>query len=233
MEAEQVNQHSQHRKQVNLSVHETFGRSSRARPIPSRGAWRAIIGALALGLTLSASSACAEGHVAGRGMWFTLGGGYGSNRVDCDECEEIQRFSGGDGWLQIGGTLSRNFQIGVELGYWLRRAEPTDADVLALHSIAHWYPFHAGFFIHGGLGVSHVKTSFDIDGETETGSRTGLGVELGLGWDIPVGGGFSLVPSATSMISAVGGIHVAQGELNNIVSTVWTVGLGVSYQFRH
>ena len=231
MEAEQVNQLShQQEKQGYPVVHEWFSRRAIQKPRPRPLGRASGMAALALGLILSASSARAQGHVEGQGFWFTLGGGPGSNRIDCDQCETIDRFWGGQGYLQAGGTLSDNFQVGGEIAFWHRSGEENDATIIGVHSIAHWFPFHAGFFVKGGLGVTHVKSEFDVASERENGGATGLGVELGLGWDLPIGDSFSLVPTAGSMVAAVGGVDLSVGPINNVVSTTWSLGLGFSYR---
>ena len=117
------------------------------------------------------------------GVWFSVGLGLGS--LGCEECDG--REAGLSGGLAVGGTLNQHVLLGVgTTGF----ARSFDGDVLSVGTLdgrIRVYPSRrSGFFLNGGVGLG----SLSYLGESEW----GLGVMLGLGWDIRVGRNVSITP---------------------------------------
>jgi hypothetical protein len=119
-----------------------------------------------------------------RGFWFNAGVGIGS--LGCEDC--IQRTDGLSGGLSLGGTIGSRVLLGVGTSGW---SKDVDGDLLTVGTLdarVRVYPARrTGFFLTGGLGLGTLSYGEDD-------AEIGLGLILGLGWDIRVGRNVSLTP---------------------------------------
>jgi hypothetical protein len=123
-----------------------------------------------------------------QGFWFNGGLGYGS--LGCEDCSG--RTGGLSGGLSLGGTISPKFLLGVGTTGWYKSEDGVTLTVGTLDARMRFYPStKGGFFLTGGLGIGSI--SADVAG-FGSGSETGVGVVLGLGFDIRVGTNVSLTP---------------------------------------
>jgi hypothetical protein len=184
---------------------------------------------LALILTLVV---LAPGSVAAQnGFWLSVGAGAGLNRVDCETCEEINRYWGPSGFIRAGGTVSPHIKVGGELHFWQASIEDTDAYVRGLQAVVNWYPSASGgFFGQVGLGLSRIRSSFDVGDEIVRAAETGLNVSAGVGWDVPLREGMYLTPRVASAILPVATIDTPAGPLDNVVSTIYRFELGLTFR---
>ena len=90
-------------------------------------------GRLALLLALAPAPLSAQ-------AWYTIGGGAGGNRVSCADCEKIERFWGGSGYLRAGGTVGRNVSVGGEFAFWQASIDGSDAYLRAIEGVVLWHP---------------------------------------------------------------------------------------------
>lgn len=117
------------------------------------------------------------------GVWFSIGFGYGT--LGCQDCDE--RDSGLSGGLAVGGTLNQHVLIGVGTTGFARSYDGELLTAGTLDGRIRVYPSRrSGFFLNGGIGLG----SLSYAGESEF----GLGVMLGVGWDIRVGRNVSVTP---------------------------------------
>lgn len=190
---------------------------------------RAAIG-LALLVAVAAGSLEAQDQASERkGFWLTVGGGGGSNRVSCQECTEIERFSGGMGWIRAGGTVNSSTLIGGEAFFWQRSESGLDSYVRGVQGIVQWYPFgKAGFFFEGGLGLARIRTNFVTNGQTVNASETGISVTLGAGYDIRITRRLSLTPTIASIAVPTATIDTPAGPLDNVIGTIFQFGIGIT-----
>ena len=123
-----------------------------------------------------------------QGFWFNVGLGYGS--LGCQDCSGREgALSGG---LAIGGTLSPKVVIGVGTNGWTKSEGGATLTAGTLTALIRFYPSASGgFFLLGGLGAGTVKVGISGFG---SGSETGVGALLGLGYDFRVGDNVSLTP---------------------------------------
>lgn len=123
-----------------------------------------------------------------RGFWFNLGLGYGYLcSKDCDGAE-----GGFSGNLAVGGTLTPRFLLGVGTTGWIKSEQGTTTTVGTLDARLRFYPSTTGnFFLTGGVGVGSI--SLDVSGYGSD-AETGLGLMLGLGYDLRVGRNVSVTP---------------------------------------
>ncbi|HKU62778.1 MAG TPA: outer membrane beta-barrel protein [Gemmatimonadales bacterium] len=179
-------------------------------------------GRLALLLALAPAPLSAQ-------AWYTIGGGAGGNRVSCADCEKIERFWGGSGYLRAGGTVGRNVSVGGEFAFWQASIDGSDAYLRAIEGVVLWHPKPpGGFFGQAGLGLGRIRNVYTIDGETVRASETGLSVMVGVGYDLRVGKRVFLTPSVMSIAVPTATIDTPAGPLDNVVSTLFFAGLGVT-----
>ena len=117
------------------------------------------------------------------GGWFNVGLGFGT--LGCQDC--VGREDGLSGGLSGGGTIGDKVRLGVGTTGWARTTNGTSITVGTLDARVRFYPKRrAGFFITGGIGLGGIT----VDGDTEF----GVGLMIGIGWDLDVSPHVSLTP---------------------------------------
>jgi hypothetical protein len=165
------------------------------------------------------------------GFSWAVGGGAARNRVDCETCAEIKHYWGVSGFIRGGGAVSEHVTVGGELHFWQADIEGNDAYLRGIQGLVQWYPSASGgFFGQVGLGLSRIRNSFDVGGETVRGAETGLNVSAGVGWDVPLGKGIYLTPRVASVVVPVATIDSPAGPLDNVVSTLYRFELGLTFR---
>lgn len=159
---------------------------------------------LTLALGAGDSPAAAQEEGARRaGLWLSGGLGGGWNVSDGLDDE---RLGGISVFLRVGGTPSRHLRLGGELMDW---SDDLDTEGLerssALVSLAYYPWATGGFFVRGGLGIAavEVERTIPLRGLSGRGTGTlrlveepiGFGSDLGVGYDIPLGGRLHLSPN--------------------------------------
>ena len=87
--------------------------------------------------------------------------------------------------------MNEQLLLGVGTTAWYRSKDGVRTGAGTFDARARYYPLAlSGFFVNGGVGLGAV--SFSTEGVAAT--ETGLGMMLGLGWDIRMGDKFSLTP---------------------------------------
>jgi hypothetical protein len=118
-----------------------------------------------------------------QGVWFSGGLGFGS--LGCDDCGT--RESGLSGGLAVGGTISDRTLVGVGTTGFAKNVAGSTFTVGTLDARIRFYPVRtSGFFLNGGIGIGTISWA----GESEI----GMGLMLGLGWDVRVARNVSLTP---------------------------------------
>ena len=165
------------------------------------------------------------------GVWVSAGGGGARNRVSCENCEDINHYWGAGGFVRVGGVVSENVLVGGEVHFWQATIEDSEAYIRGIQAVVLWYPSPpGGFFGQAGLGLSRIRTSFDVGEEVVRGGETGLGVTAGIGWDFPLKKGLYLTPRIASVVVPVATIDTPAGPLDNVVSTLYRFELGLTFR---
>ena len=147
-----------------------------------------------------------------QGFWFNGGFGYGS--LGCQDCDG--RASGLSGGLSLGGTLSQKVLLGVGTTGWYKSESGATLTVGTVDARARLYTSSTtGFFLTAGVGVGTI--SADVAG-LGSGSETGVGVVLGLGYDIRIGTNVSLTPFWNGFAI----------KSSNTDANVWQIGLSIT-----
>lgn len=113
----------------------------------------------------------------------------GSNSVIATE--EERRFLGISGFVGFTREVGGQFSLGLEASGWTGTTDvPSWTEKrrtqLGLHGVGYFYPtVQTRFFVKGGLGLGVVAID-TVDGGSED-SGLGVGLLMGVGYDIPVG----------------------------------------------
>lgn len=152
-----------------------------------------------------------------RGFWLSFGFGYGSARVECDQCNAGGREGSFAGWVRLGGTIGDKLLLGWEGNGWLKndkgRLQASEDLTRTLGNsaiIAVFYPRAAsGFFVKAGAGLSYAglpprpKTfcpPLDLAclGAIDEGAHgNGFGFTAGIGYDFRIRKNVSITPDFT------------------------------------
>jgi hypothetical protein len=187
---------------------------------------------LAAGANAQAQAQGGEGYEHRQGFWAQAGVMAAANRSDCTNCGDFSWDEGGAAFLRVGGTVSKYVLMGAEF-YAFRQTdgEITAADIEGVLAIAQWFPWlHLGGFFKVGIGMSHVDLFVQtLDGGSTKTSKTGLGISVGMGWDIRVTNRLSITPVINTYINAVGDLDVDPiGTANDVLTTLLTAGVAIT-----
>jgi opacity protein-like surface antigen len=190
-----------------------------------------LVGAIMLGC-FCASSATAQSRPQTRdGFTISVGAGAGSAGSTCDGCDSDRDWAPA-GYLRLGGAYRANLILGAEINGWSKTIEEqgdkATLTVATINAIAQWYPQPTGgFFIDGGLGIGSMRVEFTTPGiPTLSDKTTGLGYQVGAGYDIRLGKNFSLTPYATYFATAGGKVKSTDEKLD---ANVFQIGLGLTW----
>jgi hypothetical protein len=190
-------------------------------------------GALIVLITLLAAAPLRAQEASRReGFWLSFGGGYGSNKSDCQNCLDPPTKGGASLFLKLGGTVSPYVLLGMESQLYYRSESGGSAQVGNLSLIGQWYPwFKRGFFAKAGVGLSYAKDKFPTlaVNTTTTIEKMGMGLTFGAGYDIPINRKISLTPVGNIYYAVLGDISYAGGFLDNSFMTEVQIGLGITF----
>jgi hypothetical protein len=141
------------------------------------------------------------------GFWFNAGLGLGS--YGCGDCVGF-RTNGLSGGISLGGRLSDKLLLGGGSTGWTRESGGVRISVSTLDARLRFYPMRtSGFFVTGGAGVGRHTISVGSVSQSDF----GLGVILGVGWDIRVGNNVSLTPFYNGFAMANTSVDANVGQL--------------------
>lgn len=189
------------------------------------------------------AAACASSHGPQRphrtGLWGEIMVGGGRLRMACSSCgDSIIVAPGGGGLLRIGGTLSDNVLIGWESAGFLDETfgfAPDDSATVArmetVTIVVLWFPWRAGMFVKGGVGVAQGRFSVPTGGtQVDSTMGTGIGMTFGLGWDVPISRKFALTANAGVFITAIGDIVLPTTRVDDVIGTLYQLTLGLTFR---
>lgn len=170
------------------------------------------------------------GYLARKGFWIGLGGGFGSLGVSCSLCT-TDRENGGSGSLRLGGTVSPRLRVGVESNGFTKSESGVDVLAGQLGVVGNYYPAATGnLYVRGSVGASIIsfKGDFDGDGVEDELDATGIGIALGLGYDLFVSRSVSLSPFFNYLVALSGDAQFNSQSLGETLKpNLWQVGLAV------
>jgi hypothetical protein len=133
-----------------------------------------------------------------RGFWLSLGGGVGGAQISCDDCASSRETSAVI-HVALGGTLSKNFLLGVGTNVWQKKRERFTLSLVDVLGTVTAYPKSDGnFFLKAGAGLSFAQNELNEGSNTvSVDSGVGLGVIAGAGYDIRAWKKVSITPAVS------------------------------------
>jgi hypothetical protein len=164
-----------------------------------------------------------------QGFWIGLGGGYGSAKATCDDCEG-DREGAGAGYLKLGFTLNERVLLGGEFNLWTKSEDDVTLNLYNATATLTFYPkAESGFFLKGGVGASFVDTEID-DGRITADLGSGLGLLAGVGYDWRLGRNVSLTPAFNFWYGSPGDLVIGDETLaRNWKQNVFDITIGVTF----
>jgi hypothetical protein len=150
---------------------------------------------------LAGTSNAAAQRRGASGLWYSVGVAPGWARVTCDICAG-RRKTGLSAFIGVGGNTGRSVRIGAELAGWRERDGRVTQTLLSFGGAAYWYP-NVGrrFYLRGGAALVMHRTN---DG-TDVVTSSGIGPQLGVGYEYPVSRGWRIAPFAHYSVGVFGG----------------------------
>ncbi len=165
-------------------------------------------------IMLVAASAYAQYPHRHQGVYATLGLGYGSAKVACDQCGDSSRTGDLTGFFGVGGALSQAILLGVEVTGWSKVTDSNDNRAAStVNAVISWYPSaREGLFLKGGVGFGYLRGDQDTDEGIIFFDKAGVGYQVGLGYDLRIQRTLSVTAVATFYGGDVGDI----GSIRNV-----------------
>jgi hypothetical protein len=187
------------------------------------------MGSCVLSSLFFASAASAAHPQERQGFWIGLGGGYGSAKATCDDCEG-DREGAGAGYLKMGFTLNERLLLGGEFNLWTKSEDDVTLNLYNATATLTFYPkAESGFFLKGGVGASFVDTEFD-DGDITADLGSGLGLLAGVGYDWRLGRNVSVTPAFNYWYGSPGDLVIGGETLaTNWKQNVFDITIGVTF----
>ena len=190
----------------------------------SRAAARIAAGALMA--ALAGAPALAQVPYRG-GPWVDAGIGYGRLRLTCDSCN-IAAAGGMEFTVTVGGAPTRNVLLGLQAQGWF---QSRDQRVQSLMAIVQWYPWEAaGAFVRAGTGIVWGPVTPATGNQTAAARSTGVGLDLGLGYDLPVTRHYGIAVQAAWHVAALGDLIVAGQHANDTIAYVTRIGVALVFR---
>jgi hypothetical protein len=182
----------------------------------------------ALLVPLAAAAALAQTPYRG-GLWADVGIGPGRLSLTCTTCSAIAAANGFEVTASVGGAPTRNVLLGVQGQVWTGTTGSLTQRVRSLLAIVQWYPWPtAGLFVRAGTGVVQGPVSPEATGaQPATVQNTGVGLDIGLGYDFPLSRHLGLTIQAASHVAALGDLVVNGQPANDVIAYVTRIGIAV------
>ena len=160
-----------------------------------------ILVAIALAVTSTAAAQRRAAPAGGGGLWYSVGVAPGWARVTCDICAG-RRKTGLSAFLGVGGSTGRAVRVGAELAGWRERDGGVTQTLLSFGAAAYWYPsVRRQLYLRGGATLVMHRVN---DG-TNVVTSSGIGPQLGVGYEYPVSRSWRLAPFAHYSVGVFGG----------------------------
>jgi len=172
------------------------------------------------------------------GLWAEIGFGWGSLRAACGGCEEVTSSAGGITYFRLGGQVSQHVFLGGETNAFFDESFISSdtttlaAEIQAVNFIAIWFPGRNGLFLKGGLGIAQGRfTVLDTtSATTETLRGTGVGINVGAGWDFELRPRLSVTASLTTQIVGIGDFVAGGRTIEDVIGTVYQAAIGFVFR---
>ncbi len=135
------------------------------------------------------------------GLWYSVGVAPGWARITCGICAG-RRTTGLSAFVGVGGSSGRAVRVGAELAGWRQRDGAVTQTLLSFGAAAYWYPnARRQLYLRGGASLVMHRAN---DG-TDVVTSSGIGPQLGIGYEYPVSRAWRLAPFAYYSVGVFGG----------------------------
>ena len=160
-------------------------------------------------------------------FWLSAGLGPAWLRASCSICRS-DRGTGLSGYVAIGGSAGRRTLVGAEATGRFKRDGAVRETDWSFSAVTFLYPNprRRQLFWKVGAGVQLYR----IEDGTDVLTATPVGVQVGIGWELPLSRTLRWVPSATVHVASWGGGLKFNGasSVGDIALTMVQLGVGVT-----
>jgi hypothetical protein len=173
-------------------------------------------------LVIGTAPAFAQHAQVREGFWIGFGFGWGSLGLSCNGCR-TDRVGAASGYLKLGGTLGPRLLLGGETNSWTKNDAGTTVTAGNASFAAYYYPQPAGgLFLKGGIGAAVFK-------EEGADAAKGVGLVLGVGYDVRVGRNISITPVANFNWGSVGDVVSPPDVSPDVKQNVFQLAVGLTF----
>ena len=163
------------------------------------------------------------------GLWFEIGSGPAHLRVACAGCDDVTTSSGASGYIRIGGVISDKVLLGIESFGFGQDSIGCGGGTVTVDVL--WFPWRSGAFLKGGVGAAGgAFTVIDSTGTLVEAQGEGIGLALGLGWDVPISRKFALTAHASAYITGIGDVVLPTVTVDDVIATMYHITLGFTFR---
>ncbi|SRR5258706_506596 len=176
---------------------------------------------------LIAPRAAAQRTTRSESFWLSAGLGPTWLRVSCSICHS-DRGTGLSAYVAIGGSAGRRTLVGAEATGRFKRDGSVRETNWSFSAVGFVYPNprRRQFFWKVGAGVQLYR----LEDGTDVLTASPVGVQVGMGWELPLSRTLRWVPSATVHVASWGGGLKFNGasSVGDVALTMVQVGVGVT-----
>jgi hypothetical protein len=171
------------------------------------------------------------------GFYLELGGGVATSRASCAGCEDVTRNNGNSSTLRLGFPLSDHVMLGLEAfsfgnkgGFSFYSVEDESrVQTSTTQAVVLWYPTKTGLFVKGGTGIAESQFFVPQEGSDSVSVKgTGVGLTLGLGYDLNLSRRFALTTNAGIHVTAIGDVQLPSGPVDDVIATIYSLNIGLT-----
>ena len=170
------------------------------------------------------------------GLWGEISLGIGSIRVACTGCADPEFTPGSAGLVRLGGTLTDKVMLGWESAGFTHEVlggpedSTTQSQIETISIVVLWFPWRSGLFLKGGVGIAQGRFTVATGATVDSTEGTGIGMTLGLGWDVPISRKFAITANAASIIAAPGDFVLPGRRIEDLIGSVYQISVGLTFR---
>lgn len=172
------------------------------------------------------------------GLWGEIGAGGGWLRMGCATCSDPINAEVGGGLFRLGGTVNDRVLLAWESvgfnndAFSFGSGDSTGvADFGTATLVVLWFPGRRGLFLKGGVGL--VSGTFTVPNGTavpDSAEGVGIGMTLGVGWDLPISRKLAITANAASFIAAIGDLVLASRRVDDVIGSTYGLTVGMTWR---
>ena len=161
-------------------------------------------------------------------LWIVAGGGSGTHRGHCQDCDAASPFRHGGAIVgNAGYRVSSRVDVGADV-FWMQwHNDSGRIRTTALDAVVQFRPWESkGFFVKGGAGMAFVRNWVRTLGGTSDDSKA-LALVIGGGWEFAPRGRLGMQLFAMQHVGALGDLQTVDGAISDVTGNFWSVGAAI------